>query len=105
MFQLTAADEVNDLHRVALGDDGRGVGRLLDDQPVVLHRHAPRVDLERLEKPADAYRFRHVVQLAVELNGHRGERTAARIASSRFVLMGRRISVAATLGSKPDQTR
>ena len=49
----------------------------------MLHRHAPRVDLERLEKPADAYRLRHLVQLAVELNGHRGERTAVLIASSR----------------------
>ena len=88
MFHLTAADEVNDLHRVALGDDGRGVGRLLDDQAVVLHRDAPWVDLERLEEPADAERLGHVVRLAVELNGHRGERTAARIASSRFAVIG-----------------
>ena len=51
---LTAADKIDDFHLVALRDDGRAVGRFLDDQPVVLHSHAPRVDLKRLEKPADA---------------------------------------------------
>ena len=47
---LTAADEVDDLHLVALRDHGRGVGHLLDDQPVVLDRDPARVDLKRLKK-------------------------------------------------------
>ena len=53
-------------------------------------RHAQRVDVERLEQPADTQRLGHFVRLAVELDGHRREGTGRPIASSRFGSAARR---------------
>src|SRR4051812_9534638 len=51
-WRSAAADEVHDLDLVALVDDGRVVGDLLDDELVALDGDAASVDRELLEQPA-----------------------------------------------------
>ena len=67
-IELTTADEVDDFDFVILMDDRRGVCVAFDNDEVVFHRNATRVDTERLEEAAHRHRAGNLVRLTVEAN-------------------------------------
>ena len=69
---LTASHKVNDLHFVAIADDGRVVSSLLHNREVQLDRDASRIDLELCEQRRYAQRLLELVRIAVQFDRHRG---------------------------------
>src|SRR5689334_20637909 len=83
MARLAAADEVHDLDLVAVADDGRVVGGLLDDELVALDRDPAGVDRELLQQPAHADRLGEVERVAVQADGHDRKSTATPTSAAR----------------------
>src|SRR4051812_42260008 len=69
-MSLTAADEVDDLDRVACADRSLREQVALQHDEIVLDRNPPRVDVELLEQLTDGYRRCHLEGVAVEADGH-----------------------------------
>src|SRR6478752_5314103 len=63
---LAAADEVDDLHRVPVVDRRGLVAGPLDDVEIVLHGHAPRLDLELGEQGGNGQRAGELERIAVQ---------------------------------------
>ena len=61
---------MNDLERVAFFQPRRTVGLAGNDIPVEFDDHAPRPDLQFLEKPSDAKAVGHLSFFSVDMNLH-----------------------------------
>src|SRR3954467_172485 len=68
---LAAADEVDDLPRVPFVDRRGPQTRPLDDVEIVLHRHAPRLDVELGEQGGNAHRAGQLERVAVQADFQR----------------------------------
>src|SRR5258705_801206 len=65
-----ATHEIDDLDAVAVADERRRERGAPDDHEVVLHRDAPRVDVEPFEKFLHRQRLLEIVGIPVERNAH-----------------------------------
>lgn len=87
--ELAATHEIDDLDRIALGDEDFGKPLSLDNGEVVLDGHASRVDLQPRQEVCDAHRLVELVLFAVQGNlqetlpGRAPERTALKPDKSR----------------------
>ena len=68
MRGLTAADEVDDFDAVAVADDDLGKALTLEDGEVMLHCHAPRIDVELRQQGDDRHRLVELELFAVQGN-------------------------------------
>ena len=68
LIPVSSADEVHDLHLVALGDERRVERAALEHDAIVLDGDAPRIDLQLTEERRHRQRAGEVVRLAVEGN-------------------------------------
>src|SRR6185436_1663273 len=67
---LTATDEVHDLHRVTFADEDVRIRLALDDVQVVFDRHPARIDVELREKRGHGEWTVELEAFAVEGDGH-----------------------------------